>query len=154
MWAVLRFSHLVVDCPLCPVWLLLTFQQLSLILFKVYMTRFFFMCKMRVWNLNWSKILQKLFFVFNSRKDANSPVSSSLWPLNYRSEDAFLTSASSSFFTSSSIWSSLFTNSKEKKTCLLLYSDFKRITCRNFWIFYFMSRLTVYECVVNVCIHR
>ena len=41
----------------------------------------------------------------------NSPVSSSLWPLNKRSEDAFFTGLAS-------IWSNIFTNSNEKKTCL------------------------------------
>ena len=39
MWAVLSFSHVVVACPLFLVWLLLTFQPLML--FKVYITRFF-----------------------------------------------------------------------------------------------------------------
>ena len=43
----------------------------------------------------------------------NSPFSSSLWPLNYSSEDSFFTALAS-------IWSSIFTNSNEKKTCLLL----------------------------------
>ena len=45
---------------------------------------------------------------------ANSPFSSSLWPLNWRSEDAF-------FKALASIWSNVFTNSIEKKTCLLLF---------------------------------
>ena len=48
------------------------------------------------------------------------------------------------------------THSNKKKTCLLLCLlctfKFQTLTCRNFWIFYFMSRLTLYECVVNVCI--
>ena len=48
------------------------------------------------------------------------------------------------------------TRSNKKKTCLLLSLlctfKFQTLTCRNFWIFYFMSRLTLYECVVNVCI--
>ena len=31
---------------------------------------------------------------------------------------------------------------------------FQTLSCQNFWIFYFTSRLTLYECVVNVCIQR
>ena len=31
---------------------------------------------------------------------------------------------------------------------------FQTLTCQNFWIFYFTSRLTLYECVVNVYIQR
>ena len=31
---------------------------------------------------------------------------------------------------------------------------FRTLTCRNFWLFYFRLRLTLYECVVNVCIQR
>ena len=81
----------------------------------------------------------------------NSPVSSSLWPLNWRSEDAFITGLAF-------IWSNIFTDSNEKKTCLLLcllcILKFQTLTCRNFWIFYFMSRLTLYKCAVNVCIQR
>ena len=54
------------------------------------------------------------------------------------------------------IWSNIFTNSNEKKTCLLLcllcIFKFQTLTCQNFWIFYFTSRLTLHECVVNVCI--
>ena len=50
----------------------------------------------------------------------------------------------------------MITHSNKKKTCLLLCLlctfKFQTLTCRNFWIFYFMSRLTLYECVVNVCI--
>ena len=46
--------------------------------------------------------------------------------------------------------------SNEKKTCLLLHLlcifKFQTLTCRNLWIFHFMSRLTLYECVGNVCI--
>ena len=57
-----------------------------------------------------------------------------------------------------SIWSNIFTNSNGKKTCLLLcllcIFKFQTLTCQNFWIFYFTSRLTLYECVVNVCIQR
>ena len=45
-----------------------------------------------------------------------------------------------------------------KKTCLLLcllcIFKFQTLTCQNFWIFYFTLRLTLYECVVNVCIQR
>ena len=56
------------------------------------------------------------------------------------------------------IWSNVFTNSKEEKTCLLLcllcIFNFQTLTCQNFWIFYFTSRLTLYECVVNVYIQR
>ena len=81
----------------------------------------------------------------------NSPFSSSLWPLNLRSEDAFFTALAS-------IWSNIFTNSNEKKTCLLLcllcIFKFQTLACQNFWIFYFTSRLTLYECVVNVYIQR
>ena len=63
------------------------------------------------------------------------------------------------FFTAlASIWSNIFTNSNEKKTCLLLcllsIFNFQTLTWQNFWIFYFTSRLTLYECVVNVCIQR
>ena len=47
-----------------------------------------------------------------------------------------------------SIWSNIFTNSNEKKTCLLLcllcIFKFQTLTCRNFWIFYFKSRLTLH----------
>ena len=78
-------------------------------------------------------------------------VSSSLWLLNQRTEDAFFTGLAS-------IWSNIFTNSNEKKTCLLLcllcIFKFQTLTCRNFWIFYFMSRLTLHKCAVNVCIQR
>ena len=81
----------------------------------------------------------------------NSPFSSSLWPLNWRSEDVCFTALAS-------IWSNIFTNSNEKKTCVLLcllcIFKFQTLTCQNFWIFYFTSRLTPYECVVNVCIQR
>ena len=81
----------------------------------------------------------------------NSPVSSSLWPLNKKSEDAFFTALAS-------IWSNIFTNSNVKETCLLLcllcLFKFQTLTCRNFWIFYFISRLTLYKCVVNVCVQR
>ena len=77
----------------------------------------------------------------------NSPVSCSLWQLNYRSEDASLTGLAS-------IWSTIFTNSNGKKICLLLcllcIFKFQTLTCRNLWIFYFMSRLTLYEFVNNV----
>ena len=38
--------------------------------------------------------------------------------------------------------------------CLLCIFKFQTLTCQNFWIFYFTSRLTPYECVVNVCIQR
>ena len=31
---------------------------------------------------------------------------------------------------------------------------FQTLTCQNFWIFYFTSRVTLYECAVNVCIQR
>ena len=52
----------------------------------------------------------------------------------------------------------MFTNSNEKKTCLLLcllcIFKFQTLACQNFWIFYFTPRLTLYECVVNVCIQR
>ena len=69
----------------------------------------------------------------------NSPVSSSLWPLN----DAFFTGLAS-------IWNNKFTNSNEKKDLFITLSivifTFQTLTCRNFWIFYFMSRLTLYEC--------
>ena len=62
------------------------------------------------------------------------------------------------FIALASIWSNIFTNSNEKKTCLLLsllrIFKFQTLTCRNFWIFYFTSRLTLYECVVNVCTQR
>ena len=81
----------------------------------------------------------------------NSPFSSSLWPLNQRSEGAFFTALAS-------IWSDIFKNSNEKKTCLLLWLlcifKFQTLTCRNFLIFYFTSRLTLYECIVHVCIQR
>ena len=57
-----------------------------------------------------------------------------------------------------SIWSYIFTNSNKKKTCLLLcllcIFKFQTLTCQNFWIFYFTPRLTLYECVVNVCIQQ
>ena len=82
---------------------------------------------------------------------ANSSVSSSLWTLKWRSEDAFFTALAS-------IWSIIFTNSNEKKTCLLFcllcIFKFQTLACQSFWIFYFTSRLTLYECVVNVCIQR
>ena len=46
----------------------------------------------------------------------------------------------------------------EKETCLLLclFCIFKlqTVTRRKFWIFYYTSRLTLYEGVVNVCIQR
>ena len=63
------------------------------------------------------------------------------------------------FFTAlASFWSNIFTNSNEKKTCLLLsllcIFKFQTLTCQNFWIFYFTSRLTLYECAVNVYIQR
>ena len=63
------------------------------------------------------------------------------------------------FFTAlASIWSNIFINSNEKMTCLLLcllrIFKFQTLTCQNFWIFYFTSRLTLYECVVNICIQR
>ena len=83
----------------------------------------------------------------------SSPVSSSLWRwlLNKRSEDTFFTGLAS-------IWSNIFTNSSEKKTysllCLLCIFKFQTLTCRNLWIFYFMSRLTLYKCVANVCIKQ
>ena len=52
-----------------------------------------------------------------------------------------------------SIWSNKFTNSNEKKTCLLLcllfIFIFQTLTWGNFWVFYFMSRLTLYECVLK-----
>ena len=108
----------------------------------------------------WSKQIVKYCLVLcrkNCRKKSwmaivwNSPFSSSLWPLNKRSEDAFFTALTS-------IWSNIFTNSNEKKTCLLLcllcIFKFQTLTCQNFWIFYFTSRLTLYECVVNVYIQR
>ena len=81
----------------------------------------------------------------------NSPFWSSLWPLNWRSEDAFFTALAS-------IWKNIFTNSNKKMTCLLLcllcIFKFQTLTCQNFWIFYFTSRVTLYECVVNICIQR
>ena len=50
------------------------------------------------------------------------------------------------------------TNSNEKKTCLLLcllcIFKFQTLTWRNFWILYFISRVTLYESVVDVCIQR
>ena len=63
------------------------------------------------------------------------------------------------FFTAlASIWSNIITNSNEKKTCLLLcllcIFKFQTLARQNFWIFYFTSRLTLYECVVNVYIQR
>ena len=65
-----------------------------------------------------------------------------------KKEDAFFTALAS-------IWSNIFTNSKEKKTCLLLcLFKFQTHACQNFWIFCFTSRLTLYECVVNVYIQR
>ena len=80
-------------------------------------------------------------------RPVNSPVSSSLSLLNKRTEDAFFTALTS-------VWSSIFTNSNEKNTrlllCLLCIFKFQTLTCRNFWIFYFTSRLTLYECLVNV----
>ena len=84
-------------------------------------------------------------------KSRNSSFSSSLWPLNKRSEDAF-------FKALASIWSNIFTSSNEKKICLLLcllcIFKFQTLTCQNFRIFYFTLRLTLYECVVNICIQR
>ena len=82
----------------------------------------------------------------------NSPVSCSLWPLNIKEVKTY-------FFTGlASIWSNIFTNSNEKKTCLLLcllcIFKFQTLSCRNFWIFYFMWRLTQYKCAVNVCIQQ
>ena len=38
--------------------------------------------------------------------------------------------------------------------CLLCIFKFQTLTCQNFWIFYFTSRLTLYECFVNICIQR
>ena len=62
------------------------------------------------------------------------------------------------FFTGlASIWSNIFTNSNEKTflfLCLLCIFKFQTLTCRNFRIFYFTSRLTLYKCVVNVSIQR
>ena len=51
----------------------------------------------------------------------------------------------------------IITHSNKRKACLLLcllcIFKFQTLTCQNFWIFYFMSRLIIlYECVVNVCI--
>ena len=81
----------------------------------------------------------------------NSRFSSPLWPLNLSSEDAFFTALAS-------IWSNIFTNSNEKKTCLLLcllcIFKFQTLTRQNFWIFYFTSMRTLCECVVNVYIQR
>ena len=61
-------------------------------------------------------------------------------------------------FYSLSLNLNIFTNSHEKKTCLLLcllcIFKFQTLTCQNFWIFYFTSRLTLYECVINVYIQR
>ena len=72
-------------------------------------------------------------------------------------DDRWIKEVKTHFFTGlASIWSNIFTNSSEKKTCLLLcllcIFKFQKLTCQNCWIFYFMSRLTLYECVVNVCI--
>ena len=56
-----------------------------------------------------------------------------------------------------SIWSNIFTNSNEKKTCLspsIVYIQISNTYLPEFWIFYFMSRLTLYECLVNVCIQQ
>ena len=39
-------------------------------------------------------------------------------------------------------------------TLYIVYSQISTLTCRNFWIFYFTSKLTLYEWVVNVCIQR
>ena len=38
--------------------------------------------------------------------------------------------------------------------CLLWIFKFQTLTCQNFWTFYFAPRLTLYECVVNICIQR
>ena len=38
--------------------------------------------------------------------------------------------------------------------CLLCIFKFQTLTCQNSWIFYFTSKLTLYECVVNVYIQR
>ena len=74
-----------------------------------------------------------------------------LFAVHKRSEDTFFTGLAS-------IWRNIFTNSSEKTTCLslclLCLFKFQTLTCRNFWIFYFMSRLALYKCVVNVCIQR
>ena len=57
----------------------------------------------------------------------NSPVSSSLWPRIKEVKTYFLTGLAS-------IWSNKFTNSNEKKTCLLLclffILKFQTLTCR------------------------
>ena len=78
------------------------------------------------------------------------------WPLNPFLNFVFNSPVFFFFTGLASFWSNIFTNSNEKKTCLLLclWCIFKLQTLawQNFWIFYFMSRLTLYECVVNVCI--
>ena len=35
-----------------------------------------------------------------------------------------------------------------------MYTQIQTLTCRNFGIFYFTSRLTLYKCAVKVCIQR
>ena len=39
-------------------------------------------------------------------------------------------------------------------TEILCIFKFQTLTGQNFWIFYFTSRLTLYECVVNVYIQQ
>ena len=97
------------------------------------------------------KKLMKIAKLYFWQPIGSSPVLSSLWLLNKRSEDTFFTGLAS-------IWSNIFTNSNEKKTWSLLYLlcifKFQTLTCWNLWIFYFMSRLTLYKCVANVCIKQ
>ena len=119
------------------------------------MTTIFYLLHLGTWSPQNTVTPRRRASLFTENKKQiktfNSPFSSSLWPLNWRSEDAFFTA-------SASIWSNIFTNSNEKKTCLLLCLlctfKFQTLTCQNFWIFYFTSRLTLYECVVNVYIQR
>ena len=62
-----------------------------------------------------------------------------------------------------SVWSNIFTNSNEKKTCLifclLFICKFQTLTCRNFWIFYFhyhevnpvwMCHLCLYSVIIKL----
>ena len=68
--------------------------------------------------------------------------------------DRWIKKVKTHFFTGlASIWSNISKNFNEKKTFLLL-CPFQTLCCRNFWIFYFMSRLTLYKFVVNVCVQR
>ena len=67
------------------------------------------------------KTLMKIAKLHFWQPISSSPVSSSLWPLNKRSENTFFTGLAS-------IWSNIFTNSSEKKTCSLLCILFFQIS--------------------------